>query len=162
MSPDSNFAKTQAVDRYRIAEDFRTAMNGILADEQISAAMHTMLTTTTSYPAKGNVVSMIFYLQFQVIISGGRTFEGKGGGISWPGAGALFGELFTSNLERLYQHTVSMQFHVTPAYANLNFFDTQSNLLGNFYSGSIAMVQGVGGGYGKWEQPIPSSAPRWA
>ncbi|GAA4390721.1 VapA/VapB family virulence-associated protein [Hymenobacter koreensis] len=157
MSTNPYIASGLSAKRYHMAEDFRAAMRGVLSDEQIDAAVHTMLTTTTTYPAKGNVVSMAFYLQFQVSVLAGQTFEGKGGGISPPGASALYGEIFTNDLELLYRHTAGMQFHVASSYATVNFFDRHSNLLGSFCSSSVSMVQGTGGGYGKWKQPGSST-----
>jgi len=143
-------AKINKVSREIIAHDFHVSMHGKLADKQIEAVKKTLLSTTNAYHATGSVVSMIFYLQFQVNIDNGKSFNGKAGGISSPGGGALIGDVYTDDLERLYRDTVSFEFNCTPVYTSLIFFDSHSNCLGSYQSGSISTVAGVGGGSGKW------------
>ncbi|WP_300565921.1 VapA/VapB family virulence-associated protein [Flavobacterium sp.] len=140
------------VNREDIANDFQTAMKGKLDDQAISSVKKQLLAATTSYPANGSVASFMFYLQFQVTItsSGGKTFNGKAGGISTPGGGALFGDVYTDDINRLYANTVSIQFNCAFAYTSILFFDGNSNLLGHFESGSVSTVAGVGGGTGSW------------
>ena len=144
-------AVEQKVSKEIIAHDFHVAMGGKMDEKLISSAKKEIVSATTSYPARGSSVSMIFYLQFQVIIqNGGKTFDGKAGGISTPGGGALFGDVYTDNLNRLYSDTVSFQFTSTPVYLSIIFFDSHSNVLGTFQCGSVSTVSGVGGGSGKW------------
>jgi hypothetical protein len=66
---------------------------------------------------------MIFYLKFQVNITGGESFNGNAGGLSTPGGGALFGDVYTDNLPNLYANTVSFEFQGTPVYLSILFFD---------------------------------------
>lgn len=141
----------QEVSKEIIAHDFHVAMDGKLDADLIASGKKTIVETTTSYPARGSSVSMIFYLQFQVIIqNGGKTFDGKAGGISTPGGGALFGDVYTDDINRLYKDTVSFQFTSTPVYLSIVFFDSNGNVLGTFQCGSVSTVTGVGGGSGKW------------
>lgn len=141
----------EEVSREVIAHDFQNAMQGKLDDKTISSVKNQILTATTAYPANGSVASFIFYLQFQVTIkNGGKTFNGKGGGISSPGGGALYGDVYTDNINLLYSNTVSMQFNCAFAYTSILFFDKNSNLLGSFQSGSVSTVAGIGGGSGSW------------
>ncbi|MGH2665554.1 VapA/VapB family virulence-associated protein [Flavobacterium sp.] len=140
----------QKVSREIIAHDFHTAMTGKLDDKVISSVKKQILTASTSYPATGSVVSMIFFLKFQVTVDGGETFNGKGGGISSPGGGALFGDVYTDDINLLYANTQSMQFNCAFAYTSILFFDGSSNLLGSFQSGSVSTVAGIGGGTGSW------------
>ena len=133
-----------------IAHDFHVAMNGKLDNELIHSGKNQILRTTASFPAKGSSVSMIFYLQFQVIVDNGKTFNGKAGGLSTPGGGALFGDIYTDDINRLYSNTASFQFTSTPVYLSIVFFDGNSNVLGTFQSGSVSTVTGVGGGSGSW------------
>lgn len=125
-------------------------MQGVLEPSVLDSAVQTLVATTNSYPAKGSVASFAFYLQFQVTVTGGKTFDGKAGGLSTPGGGALFGDVYTDDINRLYANTVSFQFNATPVYTNLNFFDSHSNFLGSFQSGSVSTVLGTGGGTGSW------------
>jgi hypothetical protein len=100
-----------------------------------------------AHACNGSVASFIFYLQF-ALSCGDWSFAGKGGGLSSPGGGALFGTLF-ANLDDL-PRVVSFEFNCTPVYTSLLFFDGDSNLVGHFQSGSVSTVLGVGGGSGSW------------
>lgn len=138
------------VDTNIVAHDFLVAMHGKLEQEKIDAATAALKATTTKYAATGSVASLIFYLKFQVSIKGGKTFDGNAGGASSPGGGALFGDVYTDDLDRLYRDTVSFEFNATPVYLSILFFDGNSNLLGHFQSGAISTVLGIGGGKGEW------------
>lgn len=133
-----------------IAHDFNVAMHGKMEPDKLDAAIGALSATTARYPATGSVASLIFYLQFQCTIKGGKTFDGKAGGVSTPGGGALIGDVYTDNLDRLYRDTVSFEFQATPVYTSLLFFDRNSNLLGHFQAGAVSIVAGVGGGSGSW------------
>ena len=141
-----------AVSREIIAHDFMMSTHSKLDEEKIEANVATLLNTTASYPANGSVASLIFYLKFQVQITsdGGETFNGNAGGVSSPGGGALFGDVYTDDLNRLYRDTVSFEFQGTPVYLSILFFDGDSNLLGHFQAGAVSTVLGVGGGKGEW------------
>lgn len=138
------------VDTNIVAHDFLVAMHGKLEQEKIDAAVTSLKATTAKYAATGSVASLIFYLKFQVSIKGGKTFDGNAGGASSPGGGALFGDVYTDDLDRLYRDTVSFEFNATPVYLSILFFDGNSNLLGHFQSGAISTVLGIGGGKGEW------------
>jgi hypothetical protein len=141
-----------------IADDFRALASGVgaLDETKIDQIVETLLTEQDAFPANGELVSMIFYLKFKVWLTnpepGDRpTFNGSGGGISSPGGGALFGDVYTDDLGLLTSDTVSFEFNLTPAYSSLLFFDSDSHLLGNFESASVSTVLGVGGGSGSWD-----------
>lgn len=138
------------VSRDTVAKELAVQMDGKLEPAKIDAAARSLAATETSYGANGNVASMIFYLQFQVNVNGGRSFNGKAGGISSPGGGALFGTVFTDDIDRLYRDTHSFAFQATPVYMALEFFDADHRLLGHFQSGGISTVLGTGGGTGSW------------
>jgi Rhodococcus equi virulence-associated protein len=133
-----------------IVNNFVQRMQGRLEPHQIEAAVTMLNATDQKHPATGNIVSMIFYLQFHVDISGGKSFKGDAGGVAFPGAGALFGDVYTTDLERLYRDTHAFEFQATPVYTSLLFFDGHSNLLGHFQAGAVSIVTGIGGGSGKW------------
>ena len=143
---------SSTISREAIAEDFKTAMAGKMDTDLINSAAESLLTTATRYPAVGSVASFIFYLQFQVTIKepDGRTFDGKAGGVSTPGGGALFGDVYTDDLPRLYRETSRFEFQGTPVYLSILFFNDHSNLLGSFQAGAVSTVTGVGGGSGNW------------
>lgn len=138
------------IDKHAIAQEFSARAKGKLEKSQIDSITKSLLADTASYPATGSVASMIFYLKFQVQIKGGETFNGNAGGISTPGGGALFGDVYTDNLPALYANTVSFEFQGTPVYLSILFFDGHSNLLGHFQAGAVSTVSGVGGGSGHW------------
>lgn len=133
-----------------LAQNLKNSLHSVLDNDKLVAAEAALLSTQTAYPANGSVASFIFYFVFQVTVKSGKQFNGKGGGISTPGGGALFGDVYSDDINRLYRDTVSFQFNCTPVYTNLNFFDKHSNFLGSFQSGSVSTVTGTGGGSGNW------------
>jgi hypothetical protein len=133
-----------------IAEDFRSAMQGKLPEDKISSNVEALLAPQTAYPENGSIVSFIVYLQFQVNITNGKSFNGKAGGLATPGGGALFGNVYTDDINRLYANTVSFAFTATQVYLAIYFFDGNSNQLGTFQSGAVSTVFGPGGGTGSW------------
>ncbi|MFC8799485.1 VapA/VapB family virulence-associated protein [Streptomyces griseoincarnatus] len=143
--------ESPAVDRQAVADGFVRHAHGKLAQDKVDAAAAALLEADTSYPANGSVASFMFYLQFQVTIkNGGKTFNGKAGGLTTPGGGALYGDVYTDDLNRLYSATQSFEFQATSVYTSLLFFDGSSNLLGHFQAGSVSTVNGFGGGSGSW------------
>ncbi|MBL0888741.1 VapA/VapB family virulence-associated protein [Myceligenerans indicum] len=140
-----------AVDRNRIAEEFATRMAGRLDQAKIDAAVRLIRATSTSYPADGSLASMIFYLKVWVNIkNGGKEFEGDCGGVGTPGGGALFGDVYTDDLNRLYAETETFELNAASVYTSIVFFDGDGNALGNFQSGSVSTVAGIFGGKGSW------------
>ncbi len=150
MSEKNGTAEMQQVTPEMIAHDFHVATAGKVDDATIASVKKGLAATTASYGANGSVASMIFYLKFQVNIKNGKSFNGNAGGVSSPGGGALFGDVYTDDINKLYSDTVSFQFNCTPVYTSLLFFDKHSNLLGHFQSGSVSTVLGTGGGSGHW------------
>ena len=141
---------TQEQKSILIAHDFIAKNSDVLDQKKIDAAVKAITAKTQSYPANGSIVSFIFYLKFQVNIIGGKSFNGNAGGASTPGAGALKGDVYTSDINRMYKDTISMQFTATPVYSSIIFFDKNSNVLGTFQAGGIGTVAGIGGGTGSW------------
>ncbi|AMD01606.1 VapA/VapB family virulence-associated protein [Halomonas chromatireducens] len=138
------------IDKQLIAHDFRVAMHGKLEPEKIYDVTKTLVASRKSYPAKGSLASLIFYLKFQLNITDGKSFDGHAGSASSPGGGTFFGHVYTDDLERLYRDTVSFEFQATPVYLSILYFDSHSKLLGHFQTGAVSIVTGVGGGKGKW------------
>jgi len=143
-------SETQTVDRETIANDFRERMQGKLDEDKIDAAVEGITAATGVYPANGEIASMIFYVRVGVQVTGGKSFVGDGGGAFTPGGGALFGNVYTDDIDTVYGRTVSFEVNATPVYLSVLFFDSNSNLLGHFQSGGISTVTGVGGGTGSW------------
>ena len=133
-----------------VAHDFRSSVHGKLEQSKVDAAVAALAAATTTYPANGSVASLIFYLRFKVDVKGGKSFTGNAGGITTPGGGALFGDVYTDDINKLYSNTVSFEFQGTPLYLSILFFDESSNLLGHFQSGAVSTVLGIGGGSGTW------------
>jgi hypothetical protein len=139
-----------SVSKELVAQDFKSSLQGKLEGPQLDAAANAILSSQTKYSANGSVASAIFYLRFQVSIKGGKTFNGNAGGISSPGGGALFGDVYTDDVNALYANTHSFAFQSTPVYLSIQFFDKHSKLLGHFQSGAVSTVAGTGGGTGGW------------
>src|SRR6476660_1835755 len=111
------------IDKKIIAQEFAARAKGKLEPEKIDSITRSLVAQTTAYPATGSVASMIFYLKFQVNVTGGESFNGNAGGISTPGGGALFGDVYTDNLPNLYANTVSFEFQGANVYLRILFFD---------------------------------------
>jgi Rhodococcus equi virulence-associated protein len=143
-------SSTEVASKETIANDFSTKWEGKLDQEKIDAAVNKIQADVTSYPAQGALASMIFYVKCSVTVDSGKTFDGNAGGAFTPGGGALFGDVYTDDINKLYGNTVSFQLTATPVYVYVLFFDGNSNLLGHFQSGAVSTVTGVGGGTGSW------------
>ena len=99
---------------------------------------------------KLEVLSFVFYTNWTLRISGGKKFDGNSGGLSTPGGGHGLGDLYTNDINALYNNTKSFMFDAAVVYLSVTFFDAHSKVLGTFQSGGFATVLGTGGGTGHW------------
>lgn len=152
MSSDTLEAAT--IDRNQIASDFAALVGDKMPSNAVDAAVAAMLATSTKYSiSNGSIVGGVFYVRITCDISvngKNHAFVGNGGGLFSPGAGALLGDIYTDDVNRLVASTVSFQVNATPVYVNVNFFDDHSNLLGHLQTGAVSIVTGTGGGKGSW------------
>ncbi len=143
----------EKVSRELIANDFRKSAQSQLSSEALNAAAKTLRETSASKRATGSIMSMIFYLQITVDSPDDhRNFIGNVGGISTPGGGALIGDIYSDDFEKLYNNTNVIQFTAAPGYTCVIFFDSESHVLGSFQAGAVSTVAGTGGGTGHWSQ----------
>ena len=134
-----------------LAHNFATALSGKMEDAKVNSNVQTILAATQSYPATGSIAGLIFYDKIQVQLKdGSHTFNGNAGGIGTPGGGALIGDVYTSDLNKLVTETTSFAFTGTPVYFAVYFFDKNHNNLGSFQAGAVSTVLGTGGGSGSW------------
>lgn len=107
------------------------------------------------YPVTGSIIGGLVYSRVELSLKSpdGKThnFIGNAGGLFTAGAGALFGDLYTSDLDAVLKNTASISIIATPVYVNINFFDSHSTLLGNLHVGATSTVVGAGGGTGNWQ-----------
>ena len=144
---------TSNVDRRLIAHDFLNATHGKVDDKTIQATINSLMDDagTNMYAASCTIASGIFALKFTVHSKhDDKTFDGTAGAIATAGGGAMWGTIYTKDIEQLYEHTHAFEFQGMAAYLSLLFFDHHSNLLGHFQSGGISNTVGVGGGTGSW------------
>lgn len=141
---------TNIISKDVVAKDFRAAMSGKMAAALLEDSVKRMTAATASYPAHGSIIGAVFYFRFTVAVDSGKEFTGNAGGVGSVGGGALFGDVYTDNIDRLYRDTASFSFVATPAYVTLQFFDSSSNFLGHFQSGAVSTVTSTGGGSGSW------------
>ncbi|CAM1343012.1 VapA/VapB family virulence-associated protein [Tenacibaculum aestuarii] len=149
-----------ATKQNQLVEDFENNFKDLLSSESISKAVENLenvdsasLKAASAYGAHGALASLVFYVKAQCSINNGKTFNGNAWGISFPGGGALFGDVYLSNagsLDQLYKETTSFTFTATPVYTAFYFFDKNSKLLGHFQAGSVSTATGTGGGSGSW------------
>ncbi|VAW64858.1 hypothetical protein MNBD_GAMMA11-2218 [hydrothermal vent metagenome] len=144
----------------QLANDFKEHFTGKLDEDTMKRTINTLETITepqlkaaTSYGASGSLASLVLYVKAQCNINGGKSFNGSAWGISFPGGGALFGDVYladASSLDQLYSETTRFTFTATPVYTAFYFFDSKDNLLGHFQAGSVSTVAGAGSGSGSW------------
>jgi hypothetical protein len=134
-----------------VVADFKEAAKGRFEDNQIEQIAKDMSTFTNRYAAQCPIASAVFYVFANCIVEGGKSAEGHGGGLFTAGGGGSWGHLYTNDIDRLYRDTISFQVNATNVYINVNFFDANSNLLGNYHGGGIGTVVGVGGGTVRWK-----------
>jgi len=135
-----------------ISHDFRTAMHGKMPEDDINniVASLTALAGATAYPAEGSIASLLFYMKVQVTVKDSKTFNGNAGTIGSPGGGALWGHLYTDDINLVYRDTQSFELNATPVYTSIIFFNGKSQVLGSFQAGALSTVLGIGGGTGSW------------
>ncbi|WP_405804622.1 VapA/VapB family virulence-associated protein [Streptomyces sp. NBC_00210] len=141
-----------------VAHDFATSMHGAMDQRKIDATVEALLSSQTGYPATLTTWGApLPWTKFEVAITGGKTFRGgiwrgNGNRIARPGddTESAPGMVYTDDIDALYNNTVSCQYNATVAYVNINWFDGDSNLLGNFQAATPSTLVGVGGGSGSW------------
>jgi hypothetical protein len=145
----------------QLAVDFKEHFTGKLSEDVVRRTVESLekvteaqLKAATAHGAHGSLASLIFYVKGQCSIYGGKTFNGSAWGVSFPGGGALFGDVYLTaaapTLDQLYSKTSSWTFTATPVYTAFYFFDSKEVLLGHFQAGSVSTVTGTGGGSGGW------------
>ena len=139
------------LDRELLVGEFRKQYEGKMDDEKLQQAIDKIMSKSTSYPANGNIRSLVFYINVTVEFDDlSAGFKGDGGGIFTPGGGIMKGTLYTDDKPRLIKDTISFEIHTVAAYAAVLFFDGNANLLGHFESGTLTTAVGIGGGKGSW------------
>ena len=146
----SNATHDTADLKARTAEDVRGAVGDLVEPPRLAELQQQAAAADTGYSANGSVWSAVIYMGWQVQVSGGKTFNGRSWGIAFPGGGALFGDVYTDDIDALYANTETFAFTATPVYTALYFFDSDHSLLGHFQAGSVSTVTGTGGGSGGW------------
>jgi hypothetical protein len=151
--PEAEGTDTQAgnVSQDDVAQGMREALTEVLPDDKLEAASDAVTGSSTSYPADGTFVALLFYMRVTVRVRGdNRQFTGNAGGLGSLGGGGSWGDVYTDDLLRLYRDTVSFSFQSTPVYISVQFFDSNSNLLGHYQGGAASVAAGTGGGSGTW------------
>lgn len=140
---DSVVAHLAGAPRAGSAELTASADSVASADEASAA--------NTAYPATGSVASLIIWTKCQCAIKGGKSFDGSVWGVTFPGGGALFGDVYTDDIDALYSKTTSFILIAAYAYTTFIFLDDHGKALGSFQAGSVSTVGGEGGGSGHWK-----------
>jgi hypothetical protein len=99
----------------------------------------------TKYPATGSVASLVFGLKIACQITNGKQFQKWIWGAAIPGGGALFGDVYTNDLNSLYNNVASVAATFTSVYTAFYWYDANGFLLGEFQAGSISTVSGAAG-----------------
>jgi hypothetical protein len=141
--------------RAQMAKDFRSMFAGQLAPELIDRTADYVTAmpaaAAAAYAANGAIASLIFWARCTCDVNGGKSFTGDAFGAAGLGGGALFGTVYTDDINRLYADTDNFALTATPVYTAFYFFDKDSNPLGSFQAGSVSTVVATGGGKGHWK-----------
>lgn len=140
----------QALDQGQMVKDFEASYGTRLPSDALASLKAAIATQTTAHPAHGSVAGIVLYDKVQVVINNGKTFDGDAWGLGGVGGGALFGNVYTDDLDALYRNTKRFQFTGTPVYVSVIFLDGSNRALGTFQSGGVSTVVGVSGGSGSW------------
>ncbi|WP_445721753.1 VapA/VapB family virulence-associated protein [Flavobacterium sp.] len=147
---ETNINSIEAENLKMMTTDFKEVVKGKMEEKQIEKIVSDMSSFTNRHAAQCPISSAVFYVWINVIVEGGKSAVGHGGGLFTPGGGGSWGHLYTNDIERLYRDTISFQVNAAQVYLNVNFFDAHSNLLGSYHGGGIGTVRGIGGGTTKW------------
>ncbi|WP_268846123.1 VapA/VapB family virulence-associated protein [Flavobacterium aestivum] len=128
-----------------ISSDFYYDMNGKMDQELIQLAKNIIMGRTTSYSAE-----VSFDFNFEINIDNGKSFYVTDLGNLVSDGGIFSGDIYTEDINRLYNDTVSFEFKNTAIYLCLVFFDRDSNNLGAFKCGAFSPVDSSGIGFGTW------------
>jgi len=149
-------ATLQAVDRKTLAHDFGNLLKGRADDAFITSHVKQIMAPAalTAYPANGSVASLVFGLQISCQITNGKQFQDWIWGAALPGGGALFGDVYTNDIKKLYAATTQVIATFTPVYTAFYWLDASNTNLGYFQAGSISTVAGSAAG--------PASPSDWS
>lgn len=144
----------------QLISDFKANFSGNISQNALNSTIASLeniteeqLKAATAYSANGSLASLLLYVKAQCNINGGKSFNGSAWGVSFPGGGALFGDVYLADgvsLDQLYSKTGSFKYYATPVYTAFYFYDSEDSLLGHFQAGSVSTVIGGGGGAGGW------------
>src|ERR1043165_7437193 len=123
VSPNAPFASPNAA---LIANGLATQLQGRLEQPKINAIMTALATPTSQvYPANAEFISFVFYFRVYCNVNGGKGFQGNAGGAGLPTGAASAGNLFTDDINRLYQRTDGFTFESAASCFGIQFFDAQ-------------------------------------
>lgn len=145
---------TETNGRDRISQDFRIMFAGKVDEGLLDKAAESLdgsLEVESAYPANGAIASILFWLRCRCNVDGGKTFTGDAFGLAVPGGSALFGDVYTDDLDRLYADTRNFTVVAAAAYTAFIFQDEQNNTLGTFHAGAVGTTVGTAYGTGRWE-----------
>lgn len=134
----------------QIIYDLEKRYAGIYTPDQLSDAKKAIRGFDKKYPATGNIEGGIVYARLNVEVKGGQKCGSDVWGAFTPGAGALIGDIYTSDIDTLYRDTVSCEVNATPLYVNVNFINAKTQIIGSFQAGGISTIVGVGAGKCIW------------
>lgn len=138
-----------------VMEEIEKEHRGKIDDGVLDAALQKMAKTEAHYHATGSILTVFLYLRVTCDIDDGNYrahFTGNAGGLGSAGGGALIGDVYTDDIEKLLNNTHSFEVNATNVYTSVLFFDKSSNLLGHFQAGAVSLSCGIGGGTGSWER----------
>lgn len=156
----NDFEKSRVLNEKQITEMARNEMlNHKRQMQEIAKAHHNLIGADVDKMFSENgfesggllTVTGFFFMKFDIskLETEGKSFAftGSGGGLGL-GTGTAGGTLVSwVPLEELLG-ACSFEFHLTPVYYGLNFFNESSVRIATFNAGGVGIVSGIGGGKG--------------
>jgi len=136
-----------------IIADLERNYRGKGDDVALDEAIASLKKCQSKYHATGTVLFALFYNRVTVDYENkkfNKKFTGNGGGVGSVGGGALVGDIYTDDLDKVFEKTERYQVTSTTGYAYVLFLDKNSKVLGSFQTASISLGGGVFGGTGDW------------
>jgi hypothetical protein len=132
-----------------IAKKLSAELQGKMDQPKIDAIVTALKTPATAYPCITTIICLVFYERVAVAITGGKSFGGNAGGFCVIPGGTGGGNVYTDDINKLYNNTASFSLVLAAVYCNVIFYDSNSNVLGHAECGG-AYTPGGGGGTGSW------------
>ena len=137
----------------KIIEDLEKEHRGKTDDKILDDTLQKMRASNTAYYASGSIVSIFFYAKVTLDLDGkdrSGHFEGNSYGPCTVGGGKYWGDVYTDDIDKLFEKTDSFTVTSNNVYICVLFHDKDGTLLGHFQGGGFSISGSTCSGNGSW------------